>query len=171
MFKIYFIIIALFFSLQNSFAQTEPIRKNVLYLELAGSGLLYSFNYDRLLVVDRTLRFSTTLSTWFIPAIESMSDFNYMVGTSLGFNTLLGTKKHFAELGINLAYMSMQDIDDNNFYTFYLPIRMGYRYQKNEGGLFYRVSFMPIIPIIQDQDVQILYPVTPHFALGIGYSF
>ena len=100
-----------------------------------------------------------------------MSDFQFMLGTSVGFNTLFGKHRHFLEFGTNLAYMNMQDIDGNDFSTFYLPIRIGYRFQKDEGGLFYRASFMPIIPIIQDPDVAILYPVTPHFALAIGYSF
>ena len=152
-------------------AQESEIKKNATYIELAGSGLLYSVNYDRLLIIDEKLRFSATVGTWYIPHIESISDFSYMIGSSLGVNTLFGKQKHFAEFGVNVAYMIMNDIDNSIYQLIYLPVRIGYRYQKDEGGLFLRASFMPIIPILQDNDVAIFYPVSPHFSVGVGYSF
>lgn len=170
MFKYPFILFS-FFIVFNSSAQEILVKKNATYIEIAGSGLLYSLNYDRLLVVDQKLRFSSTIGMWYIPPMPSFSDFSYMIGSTIGFNTLFGRETHFAELGINLSYMSMRDIEDNQFHTVFLPIRIGYRYQKDEGGLFLRASLMPIISILQDVDAEFLYPVTPHFALGIGYSF
>ncbi len=152
-------------------AQEESIKKNVAYFELAGSGLLYSFNYDRLLLIDQKMRLSTTIAFWNIPHFESISDFEFMAGTSIGINTLIGKQTHFAEFGINVAYMNMKDTEDNYYHTIYLPIRLGYRYQKDTGGLFLRASFMPLVAVIQDADTEFLYPITPHLGLGVGYAF
>jgi len=151
-------------------AQENSIKKNTVSLELAGSGLFYSVNYDRLLIIDTKLRLTGNVGVWYLPQIEAFSDFN-IIGGVIGFNTLIGKQKHFAELGINVSYLNMIDFEDNMFHTLYLPIRLGYRYQKDDGGVFLRASFMPIISIIQDADAEFLYPVTPHFALGVGYSF
>lgn len=167
----YILFIVFFFALINAKSQENNIKKNSVYLEIAGSGLLYSVNYDRLLIIDNKMRFSTTVAVWYIPHIESISDFKYMIGSSVGFNTLFGKQTHFAELGINFAYMNMKDTEDNIYHTAYLPIRLGYRYQKDDGGLFLRASLMPIIAIYQDADAEFLYPVTPHFSIGVGYGF
>ena len=166
-----FLLAFLFLVIFNLQAQESNIKRNVVNLELAGSGILYSFNYDRLLIIDQNMRFTVNAGTWYIPHFEDYTDFKIMVGGVVGFNTLIGQEKHFAELGVNLSYMYLQDIDDLKYHMAYLPIRLGYRYQKDEGGLFYRASFMPMISIFQDADAEILYPVTPHFALGIGYAF
>lgn len=167
----FFLLAFFFLSIINLKAQETKIKKNVVNVELAGSGLLYSFNYDRMLIIDEHMRFTANIGTWYFPHFESFSDFKYMIGGVAGFNTLLGKEKHFAELGINLSYMRMRDIDDFDYDMIYLPIRLGYRYQKDEGGLFFRASFMPMISILQDADAEILYPVTPHFGIGIGYVF
>jgi len=169
--KRYFLIGILFLTFFKLNAQENSIKKNAFNVELAGSGLLYSLNYDRLLIIDNRMRFTMNVGTWYIPYVETISDFNYMLGVVVGVNTLFGKQTHFLELGINVSYMNMKDMEDNYFHTAYLPIRLGYRYQKDEGGLFFRASLMPIVAIIQDVDAEFLYPVTPHFALGLGYSF
>ena len=152
-------------------AQEEPVKKNVAYFELAGSGLLYSFNYDRLLLIDQRMRLSTTIGFWYIPQVENIIDFEFMVGTSVGINTLIGKQTHFAEFGFNVAYMNMKDTEENYYHTIYLPIRFGYRYQKDTGGLFLRASFLPLVAVLQDTDTEFLYPVTPHLGIGVGYVF
>lgn len=172
MMKQFFLIVIFLCSLfQNSFSQESIVKKNAAYVELAGSGLIYSVSYDRLLLVDQKMRFSGTFSTWYIPHFEEFSDFEFIIGSSIGLNTLIGKKNHFAELGINVAYWNMKDTEENFYHTIYVPVRLGYRYQRDEGGLFLRLSLMPIISVIQDADTEFLYPVTPHFAIGVGYGF
>ena len=155
----------------NSFSQNESIKKNTVSLELAGSGLFYSVNYDRLIVIDEKIRFSATTSIWYLPKIEQLSDFQSFAGINLSFNTLIGKKTHFAELGFGLSYINMKQENGKMYHTTYLPIRIGYRYQKDEGGLFGRVSFMPLFENYQHVDVQVLAVITPYFALAIGYTF
>jgi len=167
----YILFVFLLVAFQLVDAQSSDVKKNSVNFELAGSGLLYSVNYDRLLVIDNKMRFSSTIGAWYIPLIEQVSEFEYMIGTTIGVNTLFGTQTHFAELGLNISYMNMKDTESSFYHTLYLPIRLGYRYQKDDGGLFFRASFLPIVAIIQDVDAEFLYPITPHFAIGVGYGF
>ncbi|MBN2667857.1 MAG: hypothetical protein JXR60_01400 [Bacteroidales bacterium] len=167
-FSIVFSIGILFNSL---YGQETEIKKNTVSLEIAGTGLFYSFHYDRYIMLKDNFRLSAEAGIMYIPRIENFSDFTYIIGSNLALNLLWGKSKHYAELGFSYSYIDMLDYDSNHFSTFYNPLRIGYRYQKDTGGLFFRVSFMPIFAIYQDPDVEILYSVTPHFGLSIGYSF
>ncbi len=164
--KIYII----FFLLSTTFAYAQN-SKDAIYMELGGTGLIYSLNYDRLLMQEEKLAISVNLGVSYIPNFFPNSDFAHIYGNSLGFSTLVGSSRHFAEIGFNASYWYMKDIDDDVYWLTFLPIRLGYRYQKKEGGLFFKTSFMPIVPIYQDADASLLYPLTPHFALGLGWSF
>lgn len=166
----FFLLAFFFLSFISLKAQDTNVKKNVVNVEVAGSGIFYSFNYDRMLIIDENMRFTVNVGAWYIPQFENFADFKMIIGAVVGFNTLIGKEKHFAELGLNLSYMLMEDIDDSKFHVIYLPIRLGYRYQRDEGGLFLRASFMPMISISQDSD-EIFYPVTPHFAVGLGFAF
>jgi len=151
---------------------TSKLAKNSAYVEFAGSGLLYSVNYDRLLLVDKRMRFSGTVGFTYLPTIEDFITFKHIYGASIGFNTLFGTEKHFGEFGINLSYLNMTEYSDIVYHTLYLPLRLGYRYQKDTNGLFLRLSVMPIFSVYQHVDAKVfLYPITLHFGVGVGYSF
>ena len=123
------------------------------------------------IVVDKNIRFSITSGFWYIPRINRISDFQSFSGGTIGFNTLFGKQTHFAELGFGLSYINMRQENGEMYHTTYIPIRIGYRYQKNERGLFLRASFMPIFENYQNIDVKVLAVLTPYFALAIGYSF
>ncbi len=140
-------------------------------MEFGGTGLIYSINYDRILIQDEKLAISANFGATYIPSFFPNSDFTHIYGNSLGFSTLIGASKHFAEIGFNASYWYMKDIDDSSYWLTFLPIRLGYRYQKKTSGLFLKMAFMPIIPIYQDADASLLYPLTPHFGAGIGWSF
>ncbi len=145
--------------------------KNAVYLELGGSGLIYSINYERLWIENENLSLCTNIGATYIPSFFPNSDFKHIWGNSVGVSTLIGSQKHFAEIGFNLSYWYLKDIEDNTFLSTFLPLRLGYKYQKNDTGIFYKLAFVPIIPIHQDNDVDFLYPLTPHFSLGIGWAF
>ncbi len=166
----YFIVFIVSLWSIGSHAQTDLIKKNTLSLELGGTGFLYSLNYDRILLINENMRFTGNVGTWFIPSVKDYLDFN-IVGVTAGASTLFGKSKHFAEVGVNISYFYMRDYENNIYHTVLQPIRLGYRYQNDEGGWFFRAALMPIINVIEDKEVEIFYPVTPHFSASIGYSF
>ena len=165
------ILLVLLFFFTNSFSQNKFVKKNSVSLELAGTGLFYSINYDRLILIDKNIRFSVTTGFWYIPQINRVSDFQTFMGGTIGFNTIFGKQTHFGELGFGFSYINMRQENGTMYHTTYLPIRIGYRYQKDDGGLFLRASFMPIFENYQHFDVKVLAVITPYFALAIGYSF
>jgi len=167
----FLILLLSIFLFLNSFSQDKLIKKNTVSVELAGSGLFYSINYDRLIVINEKIRFSATTSLWYLPRIERLSDFQSFAGANLSFNTLFGKQTHFAELGFGFSYINMRQENGKMYHTTYIPLRIGYRYQKDEGGLFGRVSFMPLFENYQHVDVKVLAVVTPYLALAIGYTF
>ena len=171
MFARFSILLVLLFIFTSSYSQSELIKKNSVSFELAGAGLFYSVNYDRLILVDEKIRFSITTGFWYIPQIETISDFQSFAGATIGFNTLFGKKTHFAEFGFGFSYINMRQENGHMFHTTYIPVRIGYRYQKDEGGLFLRASFMPIFENYQNIDVKVLAVFTPYLALAVGYSF
>jgi hypothetical protein len=166
----YFLVLTIFLSTLTSIAQNESVKRNSVSLEIGGTGFLYSFNYDRVLLINDNIRFTANIGTWYIPTVENYLDFN-IIGLTAGASTLFGKNKHFAEFGINFSYFYMRDFEDNIYNTILQPIRLGYRYQKDQGGLFLRASIMPIISVFQNKDVDIFFPVTPHISASIGYSF
>ncbi|MEP2348041.1 MAG: hypothetical protein ABJH96_09660, partial [Algoriphagus sp.] len=62
------------------------------------------------------------------------------------------------------------EVSDKVVYSAIIPLRVGYRYQKPEGGFFYRVAYTPFVnlPVGGRED----WVFSPIFAaLSIGKSF
>jgi|GEM_PF-1391516 hypothetical protein len=163
-----FVVSLVIFS--NSFSQNTAIKKNSLSLELAGTQLIYSINYDRIFYSENKLHLAANVGLSYIPPIENYIDM-HIAGWSLGWSTLYGKTQHFAELGINFTMWSMLDIEDNFFINYFQPLKFGYRYISQTNRLSIRAAIMPIVSIYQDPDAEFLYPITPHFSLSVGYAF
>ena len=127
----------------TAFSQSKP---NSFYLELVGSGGLYSVNYDRLFTENFGVRvgFMYFSADWF--AFFSDVEF-FLIPTTL--NLLVGTGKHKFELGAGPVFISgsMGFFGSN-------PVSgsgvgwtgtIGYRYQQNNGGFMWRIGFTPFL--------------------------
>ena len=128
--------------------------KNAIYIELAGPGVLYSVNYEHHLTKNLSIR--TGFSIWSIDSLDLMAiqiknlkfrSFPLMV------NYLIGKGASHLELGLGIQPTFLK----GDFDTFYF-IRandsgkgksilglstIGYRYQKVEGGLIFRIGISP----------------------------
>jgi len=142
------------------FPQSKP---NSFYLEVAGSGGLYSINYDRLFTENIGLRvgFMYFSADWF----GFFSDVEmFMVPTTLNF--LVGSGKDKFEIGAGPVYVS----ESTGFFGSD-PVsgsgvlwtgNIGYRYQKNEGGFMWRIGFTPFFGGGK---------LFPSGGISLGYSF
>ena len=94
--------------------------KSSIYLELLGSGLLYSVNYEYFIKDDMPLGIGLGSPTPTTPVILSLSQ-------------LRGKSKHKLELGggISLPYATLSGV-------------VGYRYQPEVAGPIFRLSFTPL---------------------------
>jgi hypothetical protein len=92
---------------------------------------------------------------------------------------LLGRGKHHLELGVGITPHLATSLDFNSetleledkvVFGSLIPLRIGYRYQKPEGGFFFRVGYSPFfnVPIGGRED----WVFTPVFAgISFGKSF
>lgn len=145
-------ILILAFSLQ-SFAQQKstnfPIERNTIYAEAFGQGFCYSLNYDRLFNVDKKVFNSFTVGMTYAPKKLEFGDGSYF-GIPVSYNWLFGEKSHHLELGVGFTGMLVNSRYNNNSSTFYtyLTPKIGYRFQRPQGGLFLKVTATPMIDLV-----------------------
>ena len=184
--KLAFVVVFLFGSL-TSFAQDQPVPYRSVFVELGGSGLAYSFNYD--------FRFDKTrIDTWGMRVGAG----GYKMGGDSFFslpvlvNKLYGKDEQFFELGLgmtffgvnNESYSYCQSFDANgncigplvtekSDVNFILPVdgspslmgtmNFGYRKIPEDGGFTWRVN---LTPIFNNNGFWPLFA-----GVGFGYAF
>jgi hypothetical protein len=156
------IVLCVIFSKLHAQVLADSIKKNSVYVELLGSSpLLYNVTYDRLLSGEGKFRTSVALGFQYIFDREIDGFLNSDFSMTPQFNLLFG-RKHFFELGVGAAFQL------GNAEAVVFPIRLGYRFQKDEGGLFFKAAFTPLyIP----GDGFYGYPFLPWGGLSAGYTF
>lgn len=188
------LLLSILLSLTNFFRAQEkqtnfPIEKNTIYAEAFGQGLCWSMNYDRLLNTDKKVFNSFTVGVVYVPKQIQFGDGSYF-GVPVSYNWLFGKKSHHLELGVGITGLaSKSDYGSttiNNFYTYLTP-KIGYRFQRPQGGFFLKVTATPMIDLVSFRsqgangsmrisslfsDVAGLgYPAFPWPGFSIGYTF
>ncbi len=153
--------------------QKDTIRKrNTIYFEIFGQGLINSINYDRLLVVNEKSTTSITIGFSHWGYLMSTSENKVTsTGIPISFNYLYGKNNHNLELGIGVTQMftkiemdmtsilspltslfseeitQIKSIDQIS--TTYFTPKIGYRYQQLNGGFCFRATLTPLIILRQ----------------------
>jgi|SRR6056297_872951 len=120
----------------------ETLRKNSVYLELFGNSFYqYSIGYDRILFDKENNKFSIASGIGYLPLeISSLNHewYNYIFTSQVNYFT--GNEHHF-ETGLGFTYIGKKYGD---YYDIIMSLKIGYRYQKQEGGLFIKSSLTPL---------------------------
>lgn len=168
-------LLPLYIIAQKKTSDNVP-QKNTIYFEVFGQGAFYSFCYDRLYRINRKTKTSASLGLGIIPIYRQYIlglDRQFILSMPASYNFLLGRKNHHFELGMGLTlffqkrYISPHTIylypngwnpampaysnQTSSFqinYILWVSPKIGYRFQKSEGGIFFRISFDPIVQII-----------------------
>ena len=174
--NIFISIVVLFFS-HLLFSQNVPIkqyRKNSVYFELSGNGILIpSFNVERLL--DKNASFGIRAgyaqellpNPMFYPHLNTriFPVPNYTIPVEIIY--LIGKEKHRIEFGIGVTatyYTDEQSIMNENYLYF---CRIGSRYTFHNGILI-RIAITPAL----DRYRLIFYEhIIPLGGISLGYSF
>ncbi len=92
---------------------------------------------------------------------------------------IIGRNKNHFEIGIGYtliysaqAYINLQKVEwDFEKYVFssLVPFRIGYRYQKPGGGLFFKVGYTPVLDLSSQREKIYLHLL--HGGISIGKSF
>lgn len=120
---------------QESPAAERDMARNGMYLEVLGSGLLYSLNYDR--------RFSDSFT-----ARIGYGGIGRAGAVPLTANYLAGRGNHRLELGIGPVFVFAPDDLEDEFSDVSGSLSgtaiLGYRYQPIAGGWLFRAALTPL---------------------------
>lgn len=162
------IILLLFTSLNaKSQIDSNKITKNIIYIEGAGIGGYGSLNYERVIIRKTNLSFYVRggLSTYNLK--DYTTSFNPDIIIPMAINGLYGTN-HKMEFGIGQTitsivhanYSTWQPDRETNFHA---NFTIGYRFQKETGGMVFRINYSPIIEF---------YRFYRHWGgISLGFSF
>jgi hypothetical protein len=113
--------------------------------------MIYSLNYDRILLNRDKWKLSGRVGALYLPLFQVPN--RLMVGAPLEISYLRGRNKHFLEIGLGFTATydtyPVSDVQIKDLAVMGVA-RVGYRHQKPEGGLFYKVGFTPMAGLVYD---------------------
>lgn len=167
---------------------STTIEKNTVYAEAFGQGFCWSLNYDRLFNTEKRIMNSYTAGIVYVPKSIQFGDGTYY-GIPLSYNWLIGKKSHHLELGVGLTSLLVNPNSSikSDFYAYLTP-KIGYRFQRPQGGLFFKATATPMIDLLSVNTYKsgttksrsfstlsnvagLEYPAFPWPGLSIGYTF
>ncbi|HEY4798036.1 MAG TPA: hypothetical protein VII99_03065 [Bacteroidia bacterium] len=151
---IFFAAFLLVCNVQAQVSQNDTLpKRNTFYFEALGQGILYSLAFDRLLSFHEKYNTSWSAGFTFIPPASNV---DMLLGAQGSYNFLFGKKNHHLELGLglnvlldsyNLVSAAGQNEHFKDVYSYFTP-KVGYRYQRPKGGVFFRVTLTPEVAFI-----------------------
>ncbi len=132
-------------SFTNIFSQAnDKANINALSFELGKSGLIYNVSFDH--------KFKSSGFGGIIKVGSNLSEYLNLKMVGGGVYRLVGKEKNFLELGLELNYLSVDEVSDDQkgftliypdytIKTYYVTTNIGYR-NYGEKGLF-RIGFSP----------------------------
>lgn len=151
------------------YGQEVRIARNSFYAQLSSQASPYSLNYDRVFHYGKKLSYSFRVGF----AVNKND-----VSAPVGISAFTGNGNHHLEFGIAAipyVYIFEASSDkgkESDLYLYFIP-NVGYRYQKPEGGLFFKVNAGPAI--FCDPPSDNFWKMDPKLhaygSLSLGFSF
>jgi hypothetical protein len=145
-------------ALSQKESESNDIKRNSIFIEVGGNAFFYSLNYDRQVNLSDTWRLAGRAGVMYVNTFTEKN--RHLVGIPLEFSYLKGRQNNFLEIGLGVTgiydqYYSFDPrvpIRDSKVQDLALMavVRIGYRHQKREGGLFYKVGFTPLAGVVLD---------------------
>ena len=142
---------------------------STVYVELASKGAVYTVNYDRIFCKGKKILYSGRIGF----SVERDA-----VSFPLGLSAITGRGQHHAEFAFAAVpyidhyktFLRSNDLSDK--YLFLIP-SAGYRFQKPEGGFFFRAYAAPFLFL--DPPSNDFWNMDPRLygmvAAALGFSF
>jgi hypothetical protein len=168
-------------------AQTEAelfTAKNMVFAEAGGNAVRYAASYGRIFHQKGMLKLSGSagFSMWYFNTSERYYNTSrttyWLPAFPLEISAFLGRSKHHLEIGTgitpNLAVTARRDPSTSRFRDKValganVPIRVGYRYQKPEGGFFFRVGYTPSFWLRGSEGNIMFDPIWAGISLGMSF--
>lgn len=119
---------------------------NSNYIEILGNGGLYSLNFDRILFHRRIFKISGRIGASVFPVGYNLEQ-SYVIEN----NYIFFESPHHLEIGPGLTLQRKYNpsCQDETVYkwesVWFGMMRLGYRYQKDEDGFFFRFGLTPVL--------------------------
>ncbi len=120
-----------------SFQKIYPQDKYVSF-ELAGSGGLYSINYEKIFVNEDVHKFNYRLGLSFVP-IDANNGFIMIFPIMLHY--VYGNSNHKIDFGLGQTF----SITTKGNFFIMMPLSLGYRYEPKDNDYYWRFSYTPIV--------------------------
>lgn len=171
----------------EAFAQEEAetfTAKNSIFVDLGANPLQYAVNYGRIIHQNKKLKIAASVgfSMRYRQPSEPIHSGYLIPVFPAEIAAFLGKDKHHFEFGagfftiLNRRFLLDPDqageLQEKTYWDRFVMARIGYRYQKPDGGFFYRIGYTPTLAFynsgVSDKPIQ-FFP----FGLGIslGKSF
>ena len=167
------IIVVLLLNLSlTTFSQRTKIQplpfdyRNSVQLELGGHGLIYSLNYERILINNPKLKTTVQAGIAYYPPKADIID----IWIPVLVNEIISFNEHHMEIGIGHVFTveSTRNLEnppsDWELHGF-LTGRLGYRLQKPGSRFIMRAAFTPLLSIENETEFH------PTGGLSFGYAF
>ena len=143
----------------------DRLYKRTLFVELGGAAGFGSFNLDKLFFEKNRIKFSWRLGGIIYPGVKR----NTGTGIDLVFPASLNLMYRFGTAFMGVHHLEMglgQTLSFSTKNQFLIAtINIGYRYQKKDGGFFFRAGYTPFISYLYSVQYQ-------HWAgISIGKTF
>lgn len=120
--------------------------KNSVQFELGGHGLFYSINYERIIINGDRFKTTGQLGISYYPPNTGIIE----LWIPVVINELISLGHHHIEIGAGYILINEKknvyiDGEFRKRMGGFITGRIGYRYQKTDHKLFYRVGFTPFI--------------------------
>lgn len=169
-------ILLVFFLSTSATLFAQDLKRNSVYIELAGNGIIYSVNYDRVIPLSNQFKLAPRVGIALLPTSKD-SDYSNLI-LPIEINALWAknkeSKNHFEfGVGLNLVTVKIQFINDPSETIYLAKVttgRLGFRHQKPKGGFMYRVGL--VLPIAEDNNAKIKDLKRNYFGgISLGYTF
>ena len=162
-------------------SSNKTLKKKTFYFEAFGSGGFYSFGYDKIYRVTEKKKRSFSIGASYLNISsrdrETKSGYN-IYSIPVSFNTI---RFKYLETGLGITPLVLSYSDRghghggtswwNQFqsYMLFISPKIGFRYQKPNGGIFFRLAYTPMISVFYNTDWTDRF--NHSFGLSLGYTF
>lgn len=150
--------------------------KNAIYVELLGSGWLYSVGYERTWYQNRFMLLHSSIGTGYIPSGDGEHLFTPYIEGAAAFGNV---KTGMFELGCAYGYYPSNRValaTHNSYHQSYLIPRAGFRIAFAKNKMFFKAAFTPMLnltprPLKNRREYEDLKFSRPWLGLALGYRF
>lgn len=151
----------------QSNADTACIAKNVGSFELGGSSMLASLGYERIFPLAERHKIATGLGFIYLSYDDS-----YYSTLAPNLSYLYGIKHHL-EIGLGYSWIYLSDNSfafDAGDFIYGFNAKLGYRYQKPEGGFMFKASAL-VLNFASTEFPSQGYVTSPWLGIAVGWGF